>query len=187
MADKKEAKPSKSSKDEKELNLESEKVDGAEESESPKSKKKLFVLLAVALLLLGGGAAAYFFLLAEPEDVAELAEEEIEIPDGKAIYLELEPAFVINLPDKGRQRFIQATITVMSRRMGAILKVDEHMPAIRHNLSNVLSAQTIETIQSPGGLEGVRKEALEVVNKLLLEEYGSEAIESVLFTAFVMQ
>ncbi|NKB31546.1 MAG: flagellar protein [Pseudomonadales bacterium] len=174
-------------KEKKELDIESEEGDAAEESGSPNSKKKLFLIVGAVLVLAGGGAGAFFLLGGEPEPVEELVEEEIEIPDEKAIYLELEPAFIINLPDRGRQRFLQATITVMSRNPSALLKVEEHMPAVRHNLSNLLSAQTIELIQSPGGLEQVRTEATDELNRILLEEYGSEAIESVLFTAFVMQ
>ena len=148
--------------------------------------RKLKLGLALLVLLLAAGAG-YWFLMPSETETGEVAEEEAVPVMEEAHYLELEPAFVINLPDRGRQRFLQATITIMSRNRAAILTADTHMPAIRHNLSRVLSAQSIETIQSPGGIEQVREEAKVELNKILLDEYGSEAIEEVLFTAFVMQ
>ena len=171
---------------EKELELD---ADGQEEESegSGKSRKKLIMIAAAALLLIGGGAGAYLFLGSDPES-DELAEaEEEEPPPAEAVYLELDPPFVVSLPDRGRQRFLQATITVRSRNRESILKVEQHMPAVRHNLSNILSAQTVSSIQTPGGIEQVRQEATDQINKILSEELGGEAIEDVLFTSFVMQ
>ncbi len=162
--------------------------DGEEEapadSASPNSKKRL--IIAVAALVVFAGGVAYWLLRPLPEGDA-MAEEPAPPPREPAQYLELEPAFVINLPDRGRQRFLQASVTVMSRNRGAILTIEQHMPVIRHSLSAILSAQTVESIQTPGGIEMVRADAKRELNKILAEEYGSEAIEEVLFTAFVMQ
>lgn len=171
---------------EKELDLDSEGQEQESEG-SGKSRKKIILIAAAALVLLGGGAAAYLMLGSDPEatDVAE-AEEEEPVPE-QAVYLELDPPFVVSLPDRGRQRFLQANITVRSRDRASILKLEQHMPAVRHNLSNILSAQTVSSIQTPGGIEQVRQEATEQLNKILSEELDSEAIEDVLFTSFVMQ
>lgn len=169
---------------EKELNLD-EASDLA--SDSPKkSKNKLMAIAAVALLAVAGGAA--YFLLGHSEEAnSEMLEGEIKVPLQEAFYITIDPAFVINLPDRGKQRFLQASITLMARSSATLFKVEQHMPVIRHNLTNVLSAQTISSIQSPGGIEQVRMEALNQINAILTAEYGSEAIEQVLFTAFVMQ
>ena len=171
---------------EKELELDAE-AQGEESEGSGKSRKKLIMIAAAALVLIGGGAGAYLFLGSDPEsdELAEVVEE--EPPPAEAFYLELEPPFIVSLPDRGRQRFLQANITVRSRNRESILKVEEHMPAVRHNLSNILSAQTVSSIQTAGGIEQVRREATEQIKKILSEELDSEAIEDVLFTGFVMQ
>ena len=172
-------------KPEKELDLEADETESSEEP-SGSGKKKLFIIIA-AVALLGGGGAAYFLLGGEDES-AEVAEVEEEVvPQEQAVYLELDPPFVISLPARGRQRFLQANITLMSRDREAILKVEQHMPAVRHHLSNILSAQSLESIQSEGGIELVRTEATEQINRLLIEDLESTAIEEVLFTTFVMQ
>jgi flagellar FliL protein len=174
------------SENEKELDLDSDSQE-QESEDAGKSRKKIILIAAAALVLIGGGAAAYLFLGSDPE-AAELAELEEEEPvPVQAVYLELDPPFVVSLPDRGRQRFLQANITVRSRDRAAILKLEQHMPAVRHNLSNVLSAQTVSSIQTPGGIEQVRQEATEQLNKILSEELDGDAIEDVLFTSFVMQ
>jgi flagellar FliL protein len=173
----------------KELDLESGDQAASEEQAKASPVKKLIPIVAAALLS-GAAVAGYFVFFGgggEPELAAEEQEEEPELPAEQAQYLALDPPFVINVPDRGRQRFLQASVTVMSRDPSALLSVEEHMPVIRHNITNVLSAQTIASIQTPGGIEQVRAAATDQINKLLIEEYGSEAIEEVLFTAFVMQ
>ena len=169
-----------------ELNLE-EPVEEQEASEdSSGSRKKIVLIAASAVSLLVVAVAVYFQFLAEP-DADEVAAEEELPPIEESVYLEFTPPFIVNLPDRGRQRFLQAQITVRSSSRAAILKLEEHMPAVRHNLSNILSAQTVASIQSSGGIEQVRSEATAQLNKILLNELGSEAIEDVLFTSFVMQ
>lgn len=170
--------------EEKELNLD----EGSDSASEPpkKSKTKLIAIAAVALLAAAGGAA-YFLLSSSADTDGEMLEAEVEVAVEKSHYLKLEPAFIINLPDRGKQRFLQASITLMARSSTTLFKIEQNMPVIRHNLTNVLSAQTISSIQSPGGIEQVRLEALNQINTVLTAEYASEAIEQVLFTAFVMQ
>lgn len=169
--------------EEKELNLDE---GGEAASESPPKSKLKLIAIGVLVLLVGGGAGAYFFLgNSDADAVAE--EAEVEIPVEESHYLKLEPVFIINLPDRGKQRFLQASVTLMGKNSASLFKIEQHMPVIRHHLTNVLSAQTISSIQSPGGIEQVRFQALDQINTVLTTEYGSEAIDQVLFTAFVMQ
>lgn len=165
-----------------ELDAEQSAADGAR---AGKSKKKLLAIVGL-LVVIAAGAGGYWFLMGD-EDPEEVATEEVESPIDAAFYLKLEPVFIINLPDKGKQRFLQTSVTVMSRSNDSIMKVEQHMPVIRHHLTNVLSAQTITSIQSPGGIEKARIQALDSINRVLVEEFGSEAIEQILFTSFVMQ
>jgi len=172
-------------KDEKELELEA--TAEGEEGGKPKSKKKLIMMLA-AVVLLGGGAGAYFFLFAGGSDgdtEEMLVEEEVMAP---AEYKQLKPPFIVNFPDRGRQRFLQADITLMTREPDVLFAIDEHMPLIRHNLTNVLSAQSLTTLHTAAGIERLRREATEELKRILAEEIGTEeGIDEVLFTSFVLQ
>jgi flagellar FliL protein len=169
---------------EKELDIDAEQA-AADAASAGKSKKKLFLIIGL-LAALAVGAGGYFFFMAG-EDPQDEAIEEVGVPIETAFYLKLEPVFIINLPDKGKQRFLQTSVTVMSHSDESIAKIKQHMPVIRHHLTNILSAQTISTIQSRGGIENARIQALDQLNRVLVEEYGSQAIEQVLFTSFVMQ
>ena len=169
---------------EKELDIDARQA-AADAATKQKSKKKLFAIVGLAAALAAGAGGYFFFMGAQESE--ELAVEDVEIPIEEAFYLKLEPVFIINLPDKGKQRFLQTSVTVMSRSNDSILKVEQHMPVMRHHLTNVLSAQTIASIQSPGGIEAARYQALDLINRVLVEEYGAQAVEQILFTSFVMQ
>ncbi len=163
-----------------------------------KSKKPLIIAVAAVLVLALGGAGAWFFLLQPApaadaaaveggEAHAETVAERVD-PDAPVEYLKLEPAFIINFPYQGRQRFLQASLTVMSRDPGGLAAVVEHMPAIRHNLISLFSAQMLTVAESPAsGIEPLRQMVTREVQDVLIREYGSEGIEEVLFESFVMQ
>lgn len=151
------------------------------------SKKGLIVGVIVVLVLAAAGAA-WFFLMAGNQqsdvdaDVAETASARAPVQ-----YLELSPAFIVNFPHQGRQRFMQATVTVMGRDTVAMEAVNQHMPVIRHNLINLLSAQLILVFEDPAGIERLRQMATDEVNQVLQREIGRDGIEQLLFTNFVMQ
>lgn len=159
---------------------------------STESKKggslKLVLIIVIALLVLGGGGAgAWFFLMAGNESEVADSEEPVEPVQQPAQYLQLSPAFVVNFPHQGRQRFMQADISVMSRDAQALAAVSQHMPVIRHALNNLFSAQLLLVFENPAGIENLRLLATEEVNRVLEREIGRAGIEEVLFTSFVMQ
>lgn len=159
---------------------------------STESKKggpmKLVLIIVVALLVLGGGGAgAWFFLMSGGEaEVADSDEPAAPVLQ-PAQYLQLAPAFVVNFPHQGRQRFMQADISVMARDAQALAAVRQHMPVVRHALNNLFSAQLLLVFESPAGIENLRQLATEEVNRVLEREIGRAGIEEVLFTSFVMQ
>lgn len=165
--------------------------DGAAGEGAPKkSKNLLFMIIGAVLLLLAGGGGAYFFLLsgAEPEG-EEGAQAEVEAaPAGPIEYLALSPAFIVSYPFQGRQRYLQASLSIMSRDPEALEAVVEHMPIIRHNLLNLFTAQMLGVAESPSsGIEELRLLATEEVKSILHHEIGRDGIEQVLFTSFVTQ
>lgn len=149
-------------------------------------KKKLIIMALAGLLLLVGAAGGWLLLRDAPAPVANNGENSAPVL-GPVLYIDLPPSFIVNFPYQGRQRFLQADITVMSRDPVAIAAVSQHLPAIRHNLINLLNAQLILIFENPDGVELLRQMATQEVRQVLLREIGREGIEEVLFTNFVMQ
>lgn len=106
---------------------------------------------------------------------------------GPAVYLPIDPAFVVNFASQGKARFLQITVEVMTRDVTVPDKVKLHMPVIRNNLMLLFSTQTYDTVSTLEGKESLREESLEVVQQILEEETGDPGIEAVYFTSFVMQ
>jgi flagellar FliL protein len=104
-----------------------------------------------------------------------------------AIYVPLDPAFVVNFAGGGKARFLQVTVEVMTRRKEVEEQVKNHMPVIRNNLVLLFSSQTYDSVSTLEGKEALRNEALDVIQKILEDETGDPGIEAVYFTSFVMQ
>jgi len=153
------------------------------------NKKMIIIIAAVAVIMLAVGGGAAFFLLGSSGG-GEGAEEEAapEIALGPMEYMDLSPAFIVSFPFQGRQRYLQASLSIMSRDAAALAAVTEHMPIIRHNLLNLLTAQMLGVAESPQpGIENLRNLATDEVKAILHEEIGRDGIEQVIFTAFVFQ
>ncbi|PUA29681.1 MAG: flagellar basal body protein FliL [Cellvibrio sp. 79] len=170
-----------------------------------KKKKKLFLIIGLAVALvavsIGGTVVALKMLSPAPaatDEKAEVQEEETTL--APAIYFEMTPNFTINFNVNGRQRYLQAAITLLYRdpELEALLKL--HMPAIRNGLVMLLSGKNFDELQTNEGKETLKKEAMESINGLLKKEQEALAeksedeekkkpatIEQVLLTNFVMQ
>ncbi len=104
-----------------------------------------------------------------------------------AIYLPIDPAFVVNFASQGKARFLQVTVEVMTRDPLMPDQITLHMPVIRNNLMLLFSSQSYDGVSTLEGKEALREEALEVLQQILEEETGDPGIEAVYFTSFVMQ
>jgi flagellar protein FliL len=150
------------------------------------NKKMIIIIAAVAVLMLAVGGGAAFFLLGSSGEGSEEAAPEIVL--GEMQYMDLSPAFIVSFPFQGRQRYLQASLSIMSRDAEALAAVTEHMPIIRHNLLNLLTAQMLGVAESPQpGIENLRNLATAEVKAVLHQEIGRDGIDQVIFTAFVMQ
>lgn len=167
--------------------------DGAEDSGKSGSKK--FILMGIVGVLLiglsiGGTLVALKMLAPEPpplEDggIAESVEE--EVVKQSAIYFPLKPAIIVNFQARGRQRYLQADLTLMTRENDVIEAVETHMPMIRNALVLQFGGQVYADLQTAEGKELLRQQALENIQNLLQQEIGKPGVEQVLFTNFVMQ
>ena len=153
---------------------------------SGKGNNTLLLVALAAILVLAGAGGGWFFFMRQPAEVVSDGAA-VVTPAGPVQYVELAPAFIVNFPHQGRQRFLQANITVMGRDAQAMEAVIQHMPVLRHNLINLLSARLLLVFEDPSGIEQLRQLATEEVKQVMRREIGRDGIEEVLFTNFVMQ
>jgi flagellar FliL protein len=71
-------------------------------------------------------------------------------------------------------------------------ELEHHMPALRHTLIMLLSAQSPEALAEPAGREPLRKAALEAVRKVVADAgvagtAEEPAVQDLLFTSFLVQ
>ena len=103
-------------------------------------------------------------------------------------YLAFEPAFVVNLQEGKRLRFMQVKLqakTSLDPLQQA--RITQHMPALRHELIMLFSRQDIEAVRTPEGKAAMMKEATEKVKTVMKEQAGDEVIESLYITGLVIQ
>jgi flagellar FliL protein len=155
-----------------------------EEQQAPSSKKKLIIIIALAVLVLGVAGAATFFLMGGEESEEGAAEAEVVV--APAIYLEVKPAVLATLSVDGKQRYMQVSLSVMSREQTALDAVEYHMPSIRSKLNILYGGVDFKLAQTVEGKEALRAESLNIINGVL-EAEGEALIEEVYFTNFVMQ
>jgi flagellar FliL protein len=163
--------------------VDDEAVEGEEGEEgAPKSKKLLFIIIAVVLL--AGAAGAFFFL--KGGDAKEAAKKEaVVLPP---IYVNLDPPFVVNFEAEAAVRFLQVTVSVMTREAPVEEILKKNDPRIRNDLLMLLGGQKYDTIATREGKEKLQADALEAVRAVVKSAGGEpQKLEALYFTAFVMQ
>ena len=155
-----------------------------QEAEKPKSKMLLIIIIAVLSVLLVGGGVTAFFMLSGSKDKTAQNEAPKATP---AIYFDFKPPFIVNYQVKGRQRFVQISISVLTRKSSVVDVLKKQMPLLRNNLLMTLSSQDFESLRTPEGKEALRQAMLDQIQKVVSQSTGEPGVEQVLFTNFVMQ
>jgi flagellar FliL protein len=165
---------------------------------APKKSKKMLFIITAAVVLLGGGAGAFFFMKGgDKAKEGEHKEAKVE-PRGPAIYVGLEPPFVVNFEATENVRFLQIAVQVMTRDAHIAEVIKNNDPVIRNDLLLLFGSQKSADVASLEGKEKLRGEALEVIRKIVAAEAGTGPekekeghkpgeVEAVYFTSFVMQ
>lgn len=168
--------------------------EGVEESGG--GKKKLIIMIVVGLVLVGLSVGGTLFALkmiggdegTAGEDAADEVDatsvEEVRKP---AIYFPLKPTIIVNFNARGRQRFLQAEVSLMVRDEDVVAAIEEHSTMLQHGLLMLFSGQDYSELQTAEGKELLRQMALEEVQRMLEQEIGKPGVEQVLFTNLVMQ
>jgi flagellar FliL protein len=142
-----------------------------------KSGKARLVIIIVAVLLLGGagGAAAWYYgqLQSTPGP---------KIP----VFLSLE-TFTVNLEPENSDQHLQTNLTLKVGDNEAVNKIKLHMPEVRNRVLLLLSSKTASQIATVEGKKKLAAELLAEINQPFGEGGAGQAVESVLFTSFVIQ
>lgn len=121
---------------------------------------------------------------AEGEGEGDAKKDTAEQP---ALYLDLTPAFVVNLADEEAVRFLQVEVELMARDPKVIDAAKTHTPRIRNALLMLLAQQHAHDLSTREAKETLQKQALAEVQKALTEENAPAEIGAVYFTSFVIQ
>lgn len=164
--------------------------ENADDEAVAKSRRRLWIWLAVAGVLLMvvsiGGTLTVIRMSAPAEDPATdpAVAATVRKP---AIYYPMKPPIIVNFSVRGRQRFLQAELTLLLRDGAVISAVELHQPMLRNALILLYGGQDYEQLQTAEGKELLRQATLQELQRLLQKEIGQPGIEQVLFTNFVMQ
>lgn len=158
--------------------------------EKKKGKLKFILIIVIALLLAIGasvGGTWYFMHKSQNNKDEKTPGAAAEAVKPVAIYEPLSPAFVVNLNQNGRQRYLQVSITLLTHDQAALDALKVHLPVIRNNLVMLLSGQDFSTLASPVGIEMLRQKATASVQEVAQKEVGKLVVDQLLFTNFVLQ
>jgi flagellar FliL protein len=138
-------------------------------------------------LLLAGGVGSFFLLQGGDKKQAktDAHKESVKMP---ALYVALDPPFVVNFDAGAGARFLQITVQLMTRDAHMAEFAKAHEPVIRNDLLLLFGNQKVEEVSTRDGKEKLRAAALEAVRKIIATEGGKpEELEALYFTSFVMQ
>jgi flagellar FliL protein len=153
---------------------------------SQTNKLPLIIFGALALLLamaVSVGVTWYVVTSTTGGSTVETA----RLIDKGALYEELKEPFVVNFQRQGRTRYLQASVTLMSRDGQGLASLKEHLPVLRNQLVMLFSSQDFDALLTAPGKEALRQLATVQVQELARQHLGKPVIEHVLFTNFVLQ
>jgi len=151
-----------------------------------KSKMTLIIVMVLAVLLLAGGGVGAWFAFA-PHGNKKHQAAKLE-PPAPALYVALDPPFVVNFEADQQVRFLQVTAQLMSRDPGTIELLKTNDPVVRNDLLMLFGGQKYSVVSTREGKEALRTQTLAAVRKIVAGAGGKpEKVEAVYFTSFVMQ
>ena len=102
-------------------------------------------------------------------------------------YFSLEPDIVTNYLGSSARKlgFVRVTIELMLEDADFLEAAEHHSPLMRAATIEVFGSQKAEKIKSLTGREGIRRDCLEKLRKLMLRETGSEMVKDVIFTKYL--
>jgi flagellar protein FliL len=119
-----------------------------------------------------------------PTLAADTPEQDAATPG----YVSMGEALVLNLAtDSNRPTYVQLKADIMVKDENYIDLVTLHMPALRHQLILMISEQNANKMKDPLEREKLRKEIVTKIRSVYKKLTGSDDIEDVLFSNFLVQ
>lgn len=159
------------------------------ETEAPAGggKKKLIFIVLGALLLVGGSIGGTLMIVGGGDDAEGEVEEVVEEARDDPSYIDLKPAFTVNLAPEDPVGFLQISMQVLTFSDDVAEDLEKHKPLIRNNLLVLFGAQKSADLRAPEGKEKLQTSALETVQSVINEKGSGGEVDNVFFTSFVMQ
>jgi len=165
--------------------------------EGGKRSKLIIIIVAVFVLIAGAGGAAYFFFMGDDSPIPVVEGEPIVqgeegvalamVKTGTALYVAMPRPFVFNVPGSTRDRLVEIKVQLMMRGSDNEEQTKMHIPLIEGTLLKTFSTANADDLVTEAGKIAIRDSALKEVQKIMVDVSGSQTVEEVLFTGFVMQ
>lgn len=110
-----------------------------------------------------------------------------DVDNGPPLFYQFNPTFIVNIPAKGRAKFLQVQVQVMSYNSKVIDSIEQYAPLIKNDLVQLFSQQEYNDLLKPDSKEKLRMESLKLIKTLLTKHTGEDGVEQVLFTSFITQ
>jgi len=151
-------------------------------------KKKMIFIILGAVLLVGGSIGGTLLIVGGGDDSAEAeVEEEVVVTRDDPSYIDLKPAFTVNLAPEDPVGFLQISMQILTFNDDVAKDLEKHKPLIRNNLLVLFGKQKSAELRVPEGKEKLQKSALETVQTVVNEHGSGGEVDNVFFTSFVMQ
>jgi flagellar basal body-associated protein FliL len=147
------------------------------EDEEPPGRSPLFkwgLIAVVMLVLIGSGVAVWYFLLGGGDHPSSQQPKAAEMP--LPYFLDLKP-FVVSLPNSnGSPHFVQLGVSLQLPRSAAGEMVTAVLPEIQDSMRQTLLGFRTDDLQTPDGVNRVRKAMTEHLNEEMTRVLGPERI-----------
>ncbi|KIO48067.1 flagellar basal body-associated protein FliL [Nitrosospira sp. NpAV] len=156
--------------------------DKGNRAETKSGGKKLTLIIASAVLLLGaGGGGAAWYMMSRTQDGAQPQARQ-EPP----VFVNLE-TFTVNLVSEHGDQHLQTNLTLKMESPSAADLIKLHMPEVRNRVLLLLSSKAASQIAGVDGKKKLASELLAEIKQPSGEGSPTHAVQSVLFTSFVIQ
>ncbi len=139
----------------------------------------MIIASAVLLLGAGGGGAAWYWRQGQDEAQTQPKQK-------PPVFVSLE-TFTVNLKPEHGDQHLQTNLTLKMEDAAAADLIKLHMPEVRNRVLLLLSSKAASQIAAVDGKKKLASELLAEIKQPFSENNPEHAVQSVLFTSFVIQ
>ena len=169
--------------------------ENAEDAAPVKKPRSLFkiLLLLTPLVLAGAGGGTWFLMQGEEPAApvkrgpAKAAAKAKHDPAKPPVFVTLDP-FVVNLQQSDMpSQYLQVGLVLKVQDEDVVDPIKLHMPEIRNRVLLLLSGKSANELATSEGKKALSTELAHEIQQPLKGSVAAKAIDSVLFTSFVIQ